>query len=108
MKYYLFQETADKMEDKLFRALQQIEPTVKELTLEEYENYRGFKQTGAGDKRNKNVRQPVAAATKAQAGAQVSGESLKTEIIDCLIERGCTIPINKLKQKNKRQLLELL
>ena len=108
MKYYRLHNQTDKIDDKYWPHMVANEPTVEQLTKQEYENSRGIKSKGKAGKDNKNVGQSVGPDSKKENEAPVSIESTKREIIAEIQKRGVDIPIGKLNQKNKQQLLELL
>ncbi len=84
--------------------LKRIEPTVQEITLEEYENRMGIKPAGPASKESSDVGQPMAASTTVEAGAPFSGT--RSDAIKILQERG--LAYNDLKRKTKKELVEML
>jgi len=80
------------MPDKNFPVLMQIEPTVVELTKEDYEIYMGIRPGGPQGEARKDVRQGMGAIAKEKIKPQVrdQGETPKTrqEYIKVLQGRG--------------------
>ncbi len=108
MKYYKLHNQTDKIDDRYWPHLVANEPTVVELTQQEYENDRGIKQPGAGSKSSKDVGQLVGKDPAKKAGTSFSGENTKKEIIAEVIRRGTDLTEPQLKQHNKTQLLAML
>lgn len=100
----------DKIENQFWPHLIRNEPTVEELTQQEYENSMGIIPDGTKSKKGQDVKQPVGQGKPVEAGAPVPVgiESLKREIIAEILRRGTDISEKDLKKKNKQQLLELL
>ena len=92
MKYYLFQGTPDKMEERLFRALVMNEPTVVELTKEEYETRMGIRRTGQPKEAPASIGQGMGkdSAKPVEPKVRDQGEAPKTrqEYIKALQGRG--------------------
>lgn len=106
MKYYLFQDKAFKIDDFYFVELKKHEPSVQELTKQEYENYLGIGQQRQPGQKSANVGSTMAKNTTKQTGTSVQGDRTKKELIAELVKRGKDE--SELKRKNKSQLLELL
>ncbi len=106
MKYYLFQGRTDKMEDRLFKVLKSIEPTVEELTKEDYENRMGIGPKRPGSKKGKDVRQSVGDSGTIPHSSPVQTDRTKKELVADLVKRGFEAKI--LNRKTKAQLLEMI
>ena len=94
------------MEDRLFKALKSIEPSVEELTKEDYENRMGIGPKGPGSKKGKDVRQPVVDSGEVPHGSPVQADRTKKELIEVLKLRGFNP--TELNRKNKSQLIEMI
>jgi len=95
----------DKIQDKLFPVLKRNEPTVEELTKEDYENRMGIKFKGPKGQKAKTLGSPLVKNPKPQDEAPVLTGTRK-EIIETLKERG--FKPGELNRKNKQQLMEML
>jgi hypothetical protein len=109
MKYYLFQGTVGKMEDKFFEHLLKNEPTAQELTKEDYENRMGIKPQGQAGQKSANVGSAVGPHSEKQTESPVQGSETgftgtKKQLIDLLKERGTEHD----PRQTKEQLLKLL
>ena len=104
MKYYLFQKEPFQIQKDRWEILQRVEPSVVELTKEDYEKRMGIEQKGGEDQKAKDVGQPVGADT-AQA-AEASVLLGRQEAIKALRKKG--YEWNELKTKTKGELNALL
>jgi hypothetical protein len=95
----------DKIHPRLWEHLKQIEPTVEELTKQEYEERMGIRQQWQQSKKVEVVSSPLGADTAAQDDASLYADRTKKEIIAILEERGYE---GNLKYKSKKQLIDLL
>lgn len=80
------------------------EPSVNELTKDEYENRMGIVPEWAEEKKDQGFGSTVAPNPEVKAVSSISGRETKAEIIAFLHERGIT----DTEGKTKKQLLELL
>ena len=80
------------------------EPSVNELTKEEYEDRMGINTAGGEKKEAPNLGSTVAPHPGVKAVSSLSGRETKAEIIAFLHERGIT----DTEGRTKKQLLELL
>ena len=106
MKYYLFQGRVDKMDDRTFKELRKIEPTLEELTKEDYENRMGIGPKGSGSKKGKDVGQGLGNSQSIADQPQDQTDRTKKELIEELKLRGFNPTI--LNRKNKSQLIEMI
>lgn len=98
----------DKIEDHYWKWMVLNEPSVVELTKEEYEIRRGFKSSGQSGEENKDVGQPVGTDTAQEDDAPISINNTKAQIVAEVKKRGIQIGAGELSRKSKQQLLELL
>ena len=94
------------MEDRLFKVLRKIEPTVEELTKEDYENRMGIGPKRSGSKKGKDVRQSVGDSGTVPDSSSIQTDRTKKELVAALVGRGFEARI--LNRKTKAQLLEMI
>ena len=94
------------MEDRLFPILLRIEPSVKELTKEDYEKRMGFKPEGGEGKKDKDVGQPVGADPEKKDEAPVRADRTRPEALKALREKGYAY--KDLKSKTRAELNAML
>ncbi len=102
----MFQGTAATIVDHHLPILLRVEPSAKELTLEEYENCMGIKPDGGEGQEAEDVNGTVGENPKAQVSASVPVARTRQEAIKAL--RGKGYEWNDLKSKTKAELNALL
>jgi len=94
------------MEDRLWVHLQRNEPTVQEITLEDYETSLGIRSKPKKAEAAEFVGSAVVKDKKIQNEPQVYAGQTKKEIIEILVDRG--FKTGELTRKRKSELIELL
>lgn len=105
MKYYRLHGQVASMEDRLFKVLLDIEPTVKELTKQDYENSMGIRPKGQPKKEIKDVGEPVVKDSTEEVETPLRAGT-KKDLIETLKGRG--FGAGELNRKTKQQLIEML
>lgn len=102
----MFQGTAATIASHHLEVLLRVEPSAKELTLEEYENCMGIGRKGGESKEVEDVISDVGQDTDPQDETPLHAPRTRQEAIKELRGRG--FEFNELKSKTKKQLFEML
>jgi hypothetical protein len=94
------------VEASRFGVLKQIEPSVVEITKEDYEERMGIRPEGQAGQKGKDVREPMGENPEVETITPLSDSRTRKELIEVLKKRG--FAVGALNRKIKSQLIEMI